>query len=204
MKAFVKMEGEYGAECPTRGDLETVHDRLELEATEFGCDLYAPLVGPASIVVVPIQVTASSDPTLTLRNISSSATRAYCFYAWPCLTVDFEVPLPPQGSTSWQAGVGVPAQGIVPVPYLPFSGELVCVQVVSGLGSPFPGDDLIAFATTPGSCRTPGIRILSGADNNDDTVLMLGTSGEYGPCPPSIAVSHIETCWTNNFSFDCQ
>ncbi|MFN8642648.1 MAG: hypothetical protein U0802_13725 [Candidatus Binatia bacterium] len=212
-QAFQKIESKPGAECPTTGDASAIQVAVALDTSALACRFKliadpGPPAGGAIAVVPNVQVTDTIDPVLTVSNGSSSAITAYCLFASATcgLNVDFFVPVPAQSSVSWLASAGVPGQGVPPA-VTPFSGELVCVQVDAPTDPPVPSfrNDLSASLLPPGGCRQPAILIPHGDSNNGDLTLTLGGGGnEYGPCPASIGVTRIETCWTGvYFSFQC-
>jgi hypothetical protein len=169
---------------------------------------------PGSIVVFEnLQVNGASDPVLSLANPSRALANAYCFYADSnqpaCTTFGFNVQLSAGSSLQWQAGVGGP----VPGTGIPFSGELVCVQV-DQVGGPFAGNSLVGTLQNGGQCPIAATSISGFPEANDqDNVLCLGDSGdfnscptgaEYGDCPAGVDPARIEGCWSQSqFKFVC-
>lgn len=211
-RAFQKAEAKHGAECPTGGDAAAIQIGVRAQATRLaslleGLSNGGAQAGAAIVSVRGIQVTQTIDPTLTVANLSTAPLTAYCFFADDsvCHTADFFVTVPAQSSVSWLASVGIQSQ-VVPTT-VPFSGEMVCLQVDAPDLSPVPlfGSNLSASVTPPGGCPQDGIGIAAGSGNNGDPILTLGGVGnEYGPCPAGIGAARIESCWSNSaFTFEC-
>jgi hypothetical protein len=211
-RAFQKTEAKHGAECPTSGDAAAIQIAVREQTTRLACLLKglsdgSAQAGAAIVSVRGIEVTPTIDPTLTVANVSNAPLTAYCFFADDsvCHTADFFVTVPAQSSVSWLASVGIQSQ-IVPTT-VPFSGEMVCLQVDAPDLSPVPlfGSNLSASMTPPGGCPQDGIGIAAGSGNNGDPILTLGGVGnEYGPCPAGIGAARIESCWSNSaFTFEC-
>lgn len=213
--AFVKAEAKYGAECPTTGDAPAMEIAVAVDTSQLACRFKAfsdggPPAGAAIVVVGGIQVTDSIDPILTVSNPTAADITAYCFFVndADCRNIDFFLPVPAQSSVAWFAGIGLASLGtIVPPTILPFSGEMVCLQVVAPSDTPVPvfAANLGAKLTSPGVCTQYGLGIGLGDGNNGDSTLQLGGGPfEYGPCPASISAAHIQSCWSNAaFTFEC-
>ncbi len=168
----------------------------------------SPTSGPpqagAIVVFENLQVSAASDPTLSLTNaLPSFSISAYCFYADTtqpaCKTLGFNVQLNPGASMQWQASTGA---GSVPGTGIPFSGELVCVEV--DFAGPVDRMDLTGSLQINPQPAVPAITVgaLPGAVDQDDVLMLNGT--EYEACPAGIPASRIEGCWSQSqFTFLC-
>jgi hypothetical protein len=211
--AFLKVETQYGPACPTTGDATAVQTRVAADALEIACDLQSPLLGTgASVAIVDnLQVTASSDATLAVVNVSNAMVHAHCFYATAsCTVTDFVVTLSAQGTVTWQALAGSVANLIPPIPETPFDGEMVCVEVDAS-DTPVQGNHIYATRTAPGQCPLAQIGVLAGDGFSDgDAVLSFGGTSdigvnEYESCPASIPETRIESCWSfSPFTFVCE
>jgi hypothetical protein len=136
---------------------------------------------------------------------------AYCFYAdaaEPCGVLDFTVSLPRQGSVEWQASVG--NDEIPPISELPFSGELVCVQVDAG-GTPVSSNTLVGRIDAEG-CPAAVTSVPGSFNLNFDTTLCLGgdvsancpDGAEYDECPDTFDPNRLSGCWSRSqFTFVC-
>jgi hypothetical protein len=169
-----------------------------------------PGSGAGSIAIVEnLEVTSENDPVFSLGNASNNFKDGYCFYVSDaCAIVDFSFGLPRQGSVEWRASEGgstMSIEGIElpipPIPSIPFTGELVCLEL-DAAGQPLPANSLRAAVTYSGQCQL-GATSLEGTELGDgDTILNLGI--EYDACPQSIDPTRIETCWSQSmFTFQC-
>lgn len=206
-QAFAKLETKYAAACPTIGDLASVQERVATEQAELACLLQGFSDPPsASITIIPdLEVSVASDTVVTVRSLAANFVTTHCFYIGAtCVATDFILFLPAFSERSWNPADGDFDNGIPPVPTLPFSGELVCVQVDAS-DAPLSGNHLVASTTQPGQCRQGGLGVMGGFDNNGDTTLDLGgPSFEYDGCPATLDPGHIESCWSNSpFTFAC-
>ena len=223
--AFGKAEAKYGAECPTIGDASAIQVDVGVDVSQLACrsralaavEAVPPCLaflpaGAAIVSVGGIKVTNFYDPILTVSNTSATDITAYCFFVENdanCNSRDFFLPLPAQSTVSWFAGVGLlNQQSRLPPTSVPFSGEMVCLQIAAPAEFPVPvyANNLRATVTPPGGCTRDGISIGLGDGNNGDSTLQLGGGGqsEYGPCPASIGAAHIQSCWSNGlFMFEC-
>ena len=165
-----------------------------------------------SIMVVPgVTAGGGQDTIVELLNTSDNQRYALCFYVdAACNSTDFEVSLPPQAALQWAVSSGDTSAGIPASSSLPFSGELVCVEIDQG-GFPVPGNALEASANSVGdadTCLNP-ISIPGYDSNQMDGTLCLGggvtpqcpLGREYGACPVGIDPARIEGCWTQEPSF---
>lgn len=208
VEAFQKAEVKYGTACPTADDSATIQSQIQEHASAIVDDLQAvpDLTGASIISLRGIQVTASSDPTLTIRNTSNSLITASCFFASEigCTVADFTVELIKKEVVSWPAGIGDVSHGIPPVATIPFAGEMVCVEI-DAASAPIGGNHLSGSVAEPGQCTLPALGILGNENNNMDNLLILGSIDEYDSCPASIGEAHIESCWSQSasFTFEC-
>lgn len=227
-QAFQKTEAKYGAECPTISDASAIQVAVGVDTSALSCRVkgifgdgrasaVVAATGAAIVDVQGIQVTNTIDPILTVTNTTDNAIAAFCFFAPDgndCLSFSHSgpnysiIPIPAQSSVSWLAGVGIPL--LIGRTSVPFSGEMVCFQIDPSVAEttdrPVYRADLMASITRPGGCPQSGIDIGLGGGNNGDAILTLGGSAyEYGPCPASIGVTRIETCWSlaSAFHFEC-
>jgi hypothetical protein len=171
----------------------------------------SPPAGGSILVFENLQVTDTMNPIVSLTTTGNSLANAHCFYADTsqpaCRTFGFNVQLRPGASVQWQASAGGP----VPGTGVPFSGELICVEV-DVTGAPISQDSLAGTAQIPGQSPVAAASI-SGFDTNDgNNALCLGTGvtadcpsgAEYGDCPAGIDPARIQTCWSQSeFTFEC-
>lgn len=180
-----------------------------------------PPAAPGSIIVFEaLNVSASSDSVLEIRNRANFRIHAQCFYAEAgasagCTVSEFWVSLAKQSSVTWPprlGGVDAFGNNIPAVPGLPFQGELVCVQV-DEYGTPLLGNSLSGSVTTGAACAAVATGISGFPDlPSDDLVLCLGgavsgqcpNGAEYEDCPAALDTARIEGCWSESrFSFVC-
>jgi hypothetical protein len=99
----------------------------------------------------------------------------------------------------------------VPGTGIPFSGELVCLEVDSS-GVPVPGNSFTGSTSGGGQCPVAATSILGFDANNSDNVLCLGTGvtdtcstgAEYDNCPAGVDPARIQGCWSQSqFTFAC-
>jgi hypothetical protein len=202
----LELGGEYDA-CPAAIDPARIANCWSQSVLGFTCDggptptpttPPPPTPGGSILVYENLEVTETADPIITIGNQSNNQVLAYCFYVdASCEVADFTVQLGRQSELSRSVRQGLPGE----VPQIPFTGELVCVEIDSG-GSPLPGNHLFGSYETDGDPPTMAL-LLEGLDVDFDATLVLGA--EYDPCPPSISSTRIESCWSESaFTFDCQ
>jgi hypothetical protein len=202
---FAKAETVYGVACPTRGDVSLVQSQLSDSTASVECQLAGAAQGPpGSIVVFPsLHVSASSDPTLFIRNVSNSLVGATCMIVnltSGCSVSDFQLSLVLQEGLAWKASVGIPGR-IPPLPEIPFDGEIVCVEIDAS-DVPLSGNHLEGAVSVNGGCPSAALSVAGNEFNDGDFTLQHGV--EYDACPAGIDPSRIETCWSlGPFAFDC-
>ena len=182
--------------------------------TPTGCSTNGPVQGGSIVVFENLQVSATHNPLLSLRNSSNSLVHASCFYAGAthstCNVTAFTAVLPRQSSTQWQASVG---GGTIPaIPEIPFNGELVCIQV-DAAESPISQNSLVGTSQDSEQCPAVATSISGFDTNNGDNALCLGgsaitgscpTGAEYDGCPTGVDPGRIESCWSQSqFTIVC-
>jgi hypothetical protein len=163
-----------------------------------------------SIVFVDfsVQPPPGLDPTLALRNTTNVRADARCFYVSSDANCSgspqFSVEVPLQSELSWKAAAGIPST-IPPVPTVPFTGSLVCVQTDID-GVPSAANALIASYSDEEhwTCARDGQSIAAHSFLPPNLELRLD-GVDYDYCPPS-REAEIGGCWSqlSTFTFTCQ
>lgn len=222
-KKWTNIEAKFGLACGEFSDLEAARSVAMRDAGDLACRLRGE--GRVrrhdfggSIVSVHFAVDAAYTGTIVrLRNLSNMLAHARCVYVdSSCvMSAEFTVEIPLQSEVEWVALLG--QAGIPLVPTLPFSGEIVCVQVDATGVDPFPGNSLIVSMTGQNVCAEDGRGVEGGPYVDADGNLCLGGGpptpecgdAEFEPCSnlgrpfePSV----VESCslQTPTFRFICQ
>ena len=123
-----------------------------------------------------------------------------CDFSW----IDFHLTLAPIETLEWVAEQGLfDAVHAIP-PIVPFTGDLVCVQVLDDVGhEPVSGNDLRISTRLPGECPEQGLGLRALGANNGDPEIRFGS--EFDSCPAELDPGVVESCWSqlDTFDFSC-